>query len=66
MGRIPHLLAWLSAFVLLDLYANLAPRWFGYAIPAWLAYVAGFFLLAFLVCRHGLWLLHVGVVVLAM
>ena len=54
MGRIPHLLAWLSAFVLLDLYANLAPRWFGYAIPAWLAYVAGFFLLAFLVCRHGL------------
>lgn len=54
MRRATTVLAWLSVFVLLDLYANLVPRWVGYAIPAWLAYVAGFFLLAFLLFRFGL------------
>jgi hypothetical protein len=44
-------LGWLSGFVLLDLYVNLVPRWVGYAIPVWLGYVAGFFVLFFLVCR---------------
>jgi hypothetical protein len=48
------ILAWLAGFLLLDLYANLVPRWVGYAIPAWLGYVAGFFLLAFMVCRFAL------------
>lgn len=47
-------LAWLSGFVLLDLYANLVPHWVGFAIPAWLGYVAGFFILAYLVCRYAL------------
>ena len=47
-------LLWLSGFVLLDLYTNLVPRWVGFAIPVWLAYVAGFFVLFFLVCRFGL------------
>ena len=46
--------AWLLGFVLLDLYANLVPRLVGFAIPAWLGYVAGFFLLVFVVCRYGL------------
>jgi hypothetical protein len=48
------ILAWLAGFVLLDLYANLVPRWVGFAIPVWLTYVAGFFLLVLLVCRFGL------------
>lgn len=52
--RFANVAAWLAGFVLLDLYANLVPRWVGFAIPAWLGYVAGFFLLAFLVFRHGL------------
>lgn len=45
---------WLAGFVLLDLYVNLVPRWTGYAIPAWLAYVAGFFVLVFALCRYAL------------
>lgn len=52
--RLAPVAGWLAGFLLLDLYANLVPRWVGFAIPAWLAYVAGFFLLAFLVCRYGL------------
>ena len=52
--RIAAVLAWLAGFLLLDLYANLVPRWVGYEVPAWLAYVAGFFVLAFLVCRYAL------------
>ena len=53
MGRAP-LVGWLAGFLLLDLYANLVPRWVGFAIPMWLAYVAGFFILAFVLCRFGL------------
>jgi membrane protease YdiL (CAAX protease family) len=60
MRRAFALTAWLSVFLLLDLYANLVPRWVGYAIPVWLAYVAGFFLLAFLACRFVLQLRTVG------
>ena len=55
-------LGWLCGFILLDLYANLVPRWTGFAIPAWLAYVAGFFLLAFVVCRFGLGLRELAAV----
>lgn len=54
MRPTPALLLWLSGFVLLDLYANLVPRWLGFAIPVWLAYVTGFFVLFFLVSRFGL------------
>ena len=46
--------AWLLGFIALDLYANYVPRLVGFAIPAWLAYVAGFFLLVAVVCRFGL------------
>ena len=46
--------AWLAGLLLLDLYVNLVPRWAGYAIPAWLAYVAGFFLLFFVLSRFVL------------
>ncbi len=52
--RFAAIAAWLAGFLLLDLYANLVPKWVGFAIPAWLGYVAGFFLLAFLLCRFGL------------
>ena len=55
-------LGWFCGFILLDLYANLVPRWTGVAIPAWLGYVAGFFLLAFLVCRFGLGLRRLAAV----
>ena len=55
-------LGWFCGFILLDLYANLVPRWTGFAIPAWLGYVAGFFLLAFLVCRFGLGLRRLAAV----
>lgn len=54
--------AWLAGFLLLDLYANLVPRWVGHAVPAWLAYVAGFFLLAFVLCRYGLGLRRLSAV----
>jgi hypothetical protein len=46
--------AWLFGFALLDAYANLVPRLVGTAVPAWLGYVAGFFVLAFVLCRYGL------------
>lgn len=46
--------AWLAAFLLLDLYGNLVPRWIGGAVPAWFGYVAGFFAIAFLVFRYAL------------
>lgn len=52
------ILAWLLGFVALDLYVNLVPRLVGVAVPVWLAYVAGFFVLVFLVCRHGLGITH--------
>jgi membrane protease YdiL (CAAX protease family) len=52
--RYAGLLAWLSGFLLLDLYANFVPRWVGYALPVWLAYAVGFFVLAFVVCRFAL------------
>lgn len=45
---------WLLGFAALDLYVNLVPRLLGMAVPVWLAYVAGFFVLAFLLCRYGL------------
>lgn len=54
MRQVLVVFAWLSGFLLLDLYANLVPRWLGFAIPVWLVYVTGFFVLAFLVCRFGL------------
>ena len=47
-------IGWIAGFVVLDLYVNLVPRWVGHAIPVWLAYVAGFFLLFFLLARFGL------------
>ena len=46
-------LTWLLGFLLLDLYASIVPRWVGYAMPVWLTYVAGFFVLFFLICRFG-------------
>ena len=65
-GRPPLAVAgWLAGFVLLDLYVNLVPRWAGYAIPVWLAYVAGFFLLLFLLCRYALGIRRAGDVGLA-
>lgn len=54
MTRAWSLLAWLSGFMLLDLYVNGVPRLVGVAVPVWLAYVAGFFLLMFLLSRFGL------------
>ncbi|MCX7512149.1 CPBP family intramembrane glutamic endopeptidase [Frateuria hangzhouensis] len=54
MNRPLALLPWLLGFVVLDLYANLVPRLVGVAVPVWLAYVGGFFVLAFLICRYGL------------
>lgn len=54
MRNVKTVLAWLAGFVVLDLYANLVPRWVGFAMPAWLTYVAGFLVLAWIVCRHGL------------
>ena len=51
---------WLAGFLLLELYVNLVPRWVGYAIPVWLAYVAGFFVLLFVLCRYGLGLRRAG------
>jgi len=60
MTRPIVILAWLLGFVALDLYVNLVPRLVGMAVPVWLAYVAGFFALAFLVCRHGLGLTRVA------
>ena len=52
--RLATIIAWLAGFVLLDLYANLVPRWTGHALAPWLGYVAGFFVLAYVVCRHAL------------
>jgi len=43
---------WIVALLGLDLYVHLVPRWVGYAIPVWLAYVAGFFVLAWLLGRY--------------
>ncbi len=54
MRHVMTVLAWLCGFVVLDLYVNLVPRWVGFAMPAWLTYVAGFLALAWAVCRHGL------------
>ena len=54
MMRFSAIAGWLLGFAVLDLYANLVPRLVGMAIPVWLAYVGGFFLLLFLVCRYGL------------
>ena len=54
MTRPLAILAWLLGFVAFDLYVNLVPRLVGVAVPVWLAYVAGFFVLVFFVCRYGL------------
>ncbi|MGN2244498.1 CPBP family intramembrane glutamic endopeptidase [Frateuria sp. GZRR33] len=54
MNRPVSILAWLLGFAVLDLYVNLVPRLVGVAVPVWLAYVAGFFLLVFVVCRVAL------------
>src|SRR5690348_10802216 len=54
MMRFAAIAGWLLGFAVLDLYANLVPRLVGMAVPVWLAYVGGFFLLLFLVCRYGL------------
>ncbi len=54
MNRLVAVLPWLVAFMLLDLYANGVPRLVGYAIPVWLTYVLGFFVLVYLLCRFGL------------
>ena len=54
MKRTFAILAWLLGFAALDLYAIVVPRLVGLAVPVWLAYVAGFFVLTFLVCRYGL------------
>lgn len=54
MNRLAAVLLWLLVFILLDLYANLVPRVVGFAIPVWLVYVAGFFLLMYLLCRFAL------------
>ena len=54
MKRYWAMLAWLPGFALLALYVNGVPRLVGLAVPVWLAYVAGFFLLVFLLCRYGL------------
>lgn len=54
MKRPLAILAWLLGFAALDLYANVVPRLVGLAVPVWLAYVCGFFVLVFLVCRYGL------------
>lgn len=54
MTRPFAILGWFLSFAALDLYANLVPRLVGMAVPVWLAYVAGFFLLVFLLCRYGL------------
>ena len=54
MKRYWATLAWLPGFALLALYVNGVPRLVGLAVPVWLAYVAGFFLLVFLLCRYGL------------
>jgi hypothetical protein len=48
------MLGWLLGFAVLDVYVNVVPRVAGVAVPVWLAYVCGFFLLAFLLCRYGL------------
>lgn len=58
MRRFFATMAWLCGFMLLDLYVNIVPRWVGFAIPVWLTYVAGFFLLVFLICRLGLGIRH--------
>jgi hypothetical protein len=54
MQRPIAMLAWLLGFAVLDLYVNLVPRLVGVAVPVWLAYVAGFFVLVYAVCRFGL------------
>jgi len=54
MNRLAAVLRWLPVFILLDLYVNLVPRVAGFALPVWLTYVAGFFLLAYVLCRFGL------------
>lgn len=58
MTRPLAIAGWLLGFAALDLYANLVPRLVGGAVPAWLAYVGGFFALMFVVCRYGLALRH--------
>jgi hypothetical protein len=58
MTRLLAISGWFLGFAALDLYVNLVPRLVGVAVPVWLAYVAGFFVLAFLVCRYGLGLAH--------
>lgn len=65
MSRPLAIIGWCIGFAVLDLYANLVPRLVGMAIPIWLAYVAGFFVLVFLVCRYGLRLTHVATLGLA-
>jgi membrane protease YdiL (CAAX protease family) len=52
MHRASAVAAWIAVLVLLDLYVHLVPRWVGYAVPVWLAYVAGFFVLAWLAGRY--------------
>jgi hypothetical protein len=54
MNRLIAALPWLLVFILLDLYANWVPRLVGFAIPVWLTYVLGFFVLVYLLCRFGL------------
>lgn len=54
MNRLVAVLPWLLVFIVLNLYANLVPRIVGFAIPVWLTYVLGFFVLVYLLCRYGL------------
>ena len=48
------LLVWILAFLLLNLYANGLPKLFQLDVLPWLAYAAGFFVVAHLVGRYGL------------
>lgn len=76
MNRLAAVLLWLLVFILLDLYANVVPHLVGFAIPVWLAYVLGFFVLVYVLSRFVLgitraeslglgrpsgWLLYLGV-----
>jgi membrane protease YdiL (CAAX protease family) len=65
MRRASAVVVWVAVLVLLDLYVTLVPRWVGYAVPVWLVYVAGFFLLSWLAGRYLLGLRRAAQVGLA-
>ncbi len=54
MKRLIAVLPWLGVFLVLNLYANWVPRLVGFAIPVWLGYVLGFFVLMAVLCRFVL------------